>query len=105
VAGGWRRLHNPELHNFYTSPNIIRVIKSRRMRWVGYVACIREMRNAYNILTGKSKGKILLGRPRHRWEDNIRIDLREIGWEGVHWMHLAQDMDQWWPLVNTVMNL
>jgi hypothetical protein len=67
----------------YPSPNIIRFIKSRRIRWAGHVACMGEMRNAYRVLVGKSKGKRQLGRPRHRWEDNIILDSREIGWEGV----------------------
>jgi hypothetical protein len=92
-AGGWRRLHNEELHNLYASP-IIRVIKSRRMRWAQHVACMGEMRNAYNILFGKPEGKRPLGRPRRRRKANIRMDLRETGWEGVDWMHLAQDRDQ-----------
>jgi hypothetical protein len=94
VAGGWRRLHNEELHNLYTLPNNIRVIKSMRMRLVGHVACMRQMKHAYKILVGKLDGKILLGRPRRKWEDNIRMDLREIWWEGVNWIHLAQDRDQ-----------
>jgi hypothetical protein len=100
-AEGWRRLHSEELHNLYTSSNIIRVIESKRMRWVGHVAFIEGMRSAYNILVGKTKGKILLGRPRHRWEDNMIMYLREMG---VEWMHLAEDTDQWWALVNTIMN-
>jgi hypothetical protein len=78
VAGGWRRLHNEKLHNLYTSPNIIRVIKSRRMRWVGDVACMIQMRNAYKILVVMPERKILLRRPRCRWDDNIRMDVREI---------------------------
>jgi len=82
VVGGWRRLHNEKLHNFYTSPNIIRVIKSRRMRWVGHVAYMGEMRNAYKILFGKPEGKKLLGRPRCRWEDNIEMDLWELDSSG-----------------------
>jgi hypothetical protein len=102
VAGGWRRLHNEELHNLYTSPNVIRVIKSRRMRWLEHVARIGEMRNAYNFLFGKPKGKRPLGRPERGWEDNIRIDLREVGWEGVDWIHLAQDRNHWRAVVNTV---
>jgi hypothetical protein len=89
VAGGWRRLHNEELHNLYDSANVIRVIKWRRMRWMGEVARVEEMRNAYSILVGKPEGKRSLGRPRHRREDNIGIDFREIGWEGVDWMHVA----------------
>jgi hypothetical protein len=79
VVGGWRKLHNEELHNLYCSPSIIRIIKSRRMRWAGHVACMGEKRNAYRILVGKPEGKRPLGRPRCRWEDNIRMDLREIG--------------------------
>jgi len=80
MAGGWRRLHNKELHTLYASPNIIRLIKSRRMRGVGHVAGMGVMRNAYIILVGKPEGKSLLGRPTHRWEDNIRMDPREIVW-------------------------
>jgi hypothetical protein len=80
------------------------MIKSRRMRWVGHVARIGEVRNAY-ILVGKLEGRRPLGRPRRRWEDNIQMDLREIGFADVHWIHLAQDRDRWRALVNTVMNL
>jgi hypothetical protein len=83
----------------------VRVIKPSRMRWVGNVAQMGEMRNRYNILVGKPEGKRTLVRPRHRWEDNIRMDFKEIGWEGVYWIHLTQDRDQWWTVVNTVMNL
>jgi hypothetical protein len=79
VAGTWRRLHNVELRNLYTSLNIIRVIKSRRMRWAGHVVWMRETENSCNILGGKSEGKRTLGRPRHRWEGNIKLDLMEIG--------------------------
>jgi hypothetical protein len=78
----------------YFSPNIIRMIKSRRMRWAGHVARMGKTRNAYRILVGKPEGKRLLGRPRRRWVDNIRIDLREIGWDGMDWIDLAQDRDQ-----------
>jgi hypothetical protein len=106
MSGGWRRLHTEELHNLYASPNIIREIKSGRVRWAGYVACIREMRNAYKILVGKLEEKRPFGRPRCRCEDNIRMDLREIDWEIVDWIHLDQDRDEWWwALLNTVMNL
>jgi hypothetical protein len=94
VAGIWRRLHNEELHNLYISPNIIRMTTSRRMRWMGHVARIGEMRNAYKILVGKPEGKRPLGRLRHKWEVNIRVVLKEIVWEDVDWMHLAQDKDQ-----------
>jgi hypothetical protein len=76
-------LHNEELHNLYSSPNIIRMINSRRMRWAGHVASMGERRNAYMILVGKPEGRRPLGRPRRRWVDNIKIDLREIGWDGV----------------------
>jgi hypothetical protein len=105
VIGGWRKLHNEELHNMYSSPNMIRMIKSRRTRWAG--ACIRngEKRNGYRILTGKPEGKSTLGRPRRMWVDNIRMDFREIGWGGMNWIDLAQDRDQWRDLVNAIMNL
>jgi hypothetical protein len=79
VVGGWRRLHNEELRNLYTLSNIIRVIKSRRKRWAGHVTCMGEMRKALKTLVGKSEGKRLLGRAGHRWEDNFRTNLREIG--------------------------
>jgi hypothetical protein len=78
VIGGCRKLHNQELHNLYSSPSIIRIIKSRKMRWAGHVARMGKNRNAYRILVGKSEAKRPLGRPRPRWEDNIKIDLKEI---------------------------
>jgi hypothetical protein len=105
VVRGWRRLHNEELHNMHASLNIIWVIKSRRMRWVGHAACMEAIRNAYNVLVEKLKGKRPLGRPRNRWEDNIRTDLREIWWEGVDWVHVARDRDQWQAHVNMIMNI
>jgi hypothetical protein len=80
VTGEWRKLHDEELHNLYSSPDIIRQIKSKRMRWAGHVARIGEKRKLYKVLVGKSEGKRPLGRPRRRWEDGIRIDLREIDW-------------------------
>jgi hypothetical protein len=104
VTGDWRKLHNEELHNLYSSPSIIRLIKSRRMRWVGHVARIGEKMNDYRILVGKPEGKKPLGSPRHRWVDKIKVDLREIGWDGVDWIDMAQDKDQWRDLVNMVLN-
>jgi hypothetical protein len=101
----WRKLHNDELHSLYSSPNIVRVIKSRRMRWAGYVACMGEGRGVYRVLVGRAEGKRPLGRPRRRWEDNIKIDLREIRIDEANWIQLAQDRVQWRACVNTVMNL
>jgi hypothetical protein len=107
VTGGWRNLHNEELHDLYSSPNtsIIRIIKSRRMRWAGHVVRMGEKRNAYRLFVGKPEGKGPLGRPRYRWVDNIKMDLLEIGWGGVDWIGLAQARDKWRALVNAVMNL
>jgi hypothetical protein len=103
--GSWRKLLNDELHDVYSSPNIVRVIKSRRMRWAGHVARIGEGRGAYRVLVGRPEGKRPLGRHRHRWEDNIKMDLREIGIDGANWIRLAQDRVQWRAFVNTIMNL
>jgi hypothetical protein len=100
-----RKLHNEELHNLYSSPNIIRMIKGRRMRWAGHVARMGETRNAYRILVGKPEGKRPLRRQRRRLVDNIKMDLGEIGRDGRDWIELAQDRDQWRALVNTVKNL
>jgi hypothetical protein len=104
-GGSWRKVHNDELHSLYSSPNIVRVIKSRRMRWAGHVACMGEGRGVYKVLVGRPKGKRPLVRPRHRWEDNIKMDLREIGIDGAKWIQLAQNRVQWHTCVNTVMNL
>jgi hypothetical protein len=82
VTGEWRRLHNEELNDLYSSPKLIRVIKSRRMRWAGHVARMREGRGAYRILVGRPEGRIPLGRPRRGWKDNIKMDLQEVGWGG-----------------------
>jgi hypothetical protein len=103
--GSWRKLHNDEFHCLYSSPNIVMVIKSRRMRWAGQVARMGEGRGVHRVLVGRPEGKRPLGRPSHRWEDNIRIDLRKIGIDGTNRIQLAQDRVQWRACVNTVMNL
>ena len=103
VTGEWRKLHNEELRDLYFLTNIVRVIKSRRMRWAGHVARMGEGRGVHRVLVGKPEGKRPLGRPRRRWEDNIKMDLQEVG-GGGDWMELAQDRDRWWAFVNTVMN-
>jgi hypothetical protein len=105
VTGGWRKLHNEELHGLYSSPSIVRVIKARRMRWADHVARTGEVRGAYNILDGRPEGMRPLGRPRRRWEDNIKMDLREIGFGDVDWINLVQDRDRWRAVVNTAINL
>jgi len=105
VIGGWISLHNEELNDLYCSPNIIRVIKSRRMRWAGHVAPMGEMRGVYRVLVGKPWGTRPLGRPRHRWQGNIKMDLQEVGWWGMDSIYLAQFRNRWWALVNEVMNL
>jgi hypothetical protein len=105
VKGGWRKLHNVELHNLYSSPSIIRMVKSRRMRCAGHIARMEKKINAYRILVGKPEGKRPLGRSRLSWVDNIKMDLNEIGWDGMDWMDMAQDRDKWRAHVNTVMYL
>ncbi|KAJ4444123.1 hypothetical protein ANN_05912 [Periplaneta americana] len=104
VTGEWRNLHNTELHALYSSPDIIRNIKSRRLRWAGHVARMGESRNAYRVLVGRPKGKRPLGRPRRRWED-IKMDLREVGYDDRDWINLAQDRDQWRAYMRAAMNL
>jgi hypothetical protein len=105
VKGGWRKLHNEELHNLYSSSGIIRIIKSRRMRWAVHVAQMGEKRNVYRLLVGKSKRNRPLGRPRRRWIDNIKMDTLEIGFSVVDWNGLAQDRYRWRALVISVMNI
>jgi len=105
VTGEWRKLHNEDLNDLYSSPNIVRVIKSRRMRCSGHVACMGETRGVYRVLVRKPEVKRLLGRPRHRWEDNIKMDLQEVGCGGMDCIKLAEDGDRWQALVNVVMNL
>jgi hypothetical protein len=103
--GSWKNLQNDELHSLYSSLNVFRVIKSRRMRWAGHVARLGEGRGVYRVLVGKPEGKRPLERLRRRWEDNIKLDLREIGTDEANWIRLAQDSDRWRDFVNTVTNL
>jgi hypothetical protein len=105
VTGEWRKLHNEELHNFYSSPDIVRQVKSKRMRWAGHVARMGEERKVYKVLVGKSEGKRPLGRPRRRCENGLRMDLRESGLGGVDWIRLAQERDRWRAVVSAVVNL
>ena len=105
VTGEWKRLHNEELNDFYCSPNMVRVIKSRRMRWAGHVARMDEERGVYRVLVGKPEGKRPLGRPKRRWEDNNRMDLQEVGCGYMDWIGLAQNRDRCRTLVSAVMNL
>jgi len=105
VTGEWRKLHIEELNDLCPSPNIVRVIKSRRMSWVGHVARMGERRNLYRVLVVKPERKRPFGRPRCRWEDNIKMDLQEVGCGDMDWIDLAQDRDRWRSLVNGVMNL
>jgi len=105
VTGEWRKLHNQKLNNLYSSPNIVRVIKSRRMSCAGHVACVGEGRGLYTVLVGKLEGKRSLGRPKHKWEDNIKMDLQEVGGGDMDWIELDQDRDRWRALMTAVMNL
>ncbi|KAJ4431656.1 hypothetical protein ANN_20255 [Periplaneta americana] len=105
ATGEWRKLHNTELHALYSSPNIIRNLKSRRLRWAGHVARMGESRNAYRVLVGRPEGKRPLGRPRRRWEDNIKMNLREVGCDDRDWINLAQDRNRWRAYVRAAMNL
>jgi hypothetical protein len=103
--GSGRKLHNDKLHSLYSSPNIVRVVKSRRIRWAGHVARMGCGRGVYRVLVGWPEGKRLVGRHRCRWEDNSKMSRTEIGIDGVIWIQLAQDRVQWRAFVNTVMNL
>jgi hypothetical protein len=105
ATGEWRRLHNEELNDLYSSPNIIRVIKGRRMRCAGHVARMVEKRGAHRILVGRPEGRRPLGRPTHLWEDNIKTDVQEVGWGGMDWIELAQHRDRWRAVANAVMNV
>jgi hypothetical protein len=104
VTGEWRKLHKEELNDLYSLPNIVRMVKSRRMRWAGHVARMGEDRGVYRVLVEKPEGKRPLGRQRRRWENNIKMDLQEVGGGGGDWMELAQDGDRWRALVGTVRN-
>jgi len=105
VTGEWRKPHSEELNDMYCSLNIIWMIRSRRMRRAGCVASIGERRGVYRVLVGKPEGKRPLGRPRHRWEDSIMMDLQKVGCRGMDWIGLAEDWERWPTLVNVVMNL
>ena len=105
VRGEWRKLHNEELNSLYSSSDIVWVIKSRRTRWTGHVAHMGDTTGIFRVLVGKPEGKRPLGRPRRRWEDNIKMDIQEVGCVGMDWISLAQDRDRWQALVNAVMNL
>jgi hypothetical protein len=95
VTGEWRKLYNEELNDLYSSPNIVRVIKSRRMRWAGHVVRMGERRGVYRVLVRKPEEKRPLERPRCRWQDNIKMSLQELGCGGVVWIELSQDRDRW----------
>jgi len=106
VTREWRKLHNEEkLNDLYSSPNIVRVIKSRRLRWAGHVAHMGERRGVFMVLVGKPEGKRPLGRPRCRWKDNIKVGYQLVECGGMDWMELAQDRDSWRAVVNVVVNL
>jgi hypothetical protein len=104
VTGGRRKLHTEELHNLYSSPSIISMIKAKRTKWARHVVRMEEKRTAYGILVGEPEGKRTLGRPRRKWVDNIKMNLREIGCGGIDWIDRARYRDQWRARVNTLMN-
>jgi hypothetical protein len=104
VTGKWRKRHNEELNDLYCSPSVVWMTKSRRMRWAGHVARMGERRGVYRVLVGKHEGKRPLGRPRRRWEANIKMDVEEVVCGGMDWIELAQDRGRWRSLVHVVMN-
>ena len=99
VTGEWRKLHNEKLSDLYCSPNTVRVIKSRRMRWAGHVVRMGERRGVYTVLVGKLEGNRQFGRPWCRWEDNITMDLQAVGCGGMDWIELAQNIDRCWAIL------
>jgi hypothetical protein len=103
--GSWRKLHNYEFHSLYSSPNVVRVVKLWKMKCAGHVTSMEEGRGVYRVLVGRSEGKRPLGRTRRRWEDNIKMDLREIGIDEANWIRLVQDRVRWRAFVNTVISL
>jgi hypothetical protein len=105
ITGQWIKLHKQDLHTLQASPDIIRMNKSRRTKWVGHVACFGATRNTHKISDGKPAWNRPLGKPGHKWEDNIKIQQRETGLKDVNCAQLAQNMDWWWAVVNMVMNL
>ena len=105
VTGEWRKLHNEKLSDLYSLPNILRVVKSRRMRWEGYVVHMGEGRGVHRVVVGKPEGKRPSGRPRRRWEENIKMYLQKVSGGCGDWMELAQDRDRWRALMNKVRNL
>jgi hypothetical protein len=105
LAGEWRKLHNEKLNDLYPLPNNVRVVKSKRMRWAGNVVRMGEDRGVHRMLVEKPEGKRPLGRRRHRWESNIKLDLQEVGGGRGDWMELVQDRNSWWALVGTVRNI
>jgi hypothetical protein len=104
VTGKWRKVPNEELHDLYSSPSSIRMIKSRRMRWAGQAVGMGERRGVCRVLMGKPEGKRPLERPRHRWKDNIKMDLQDVGLGDMDWIDLAQGRGRWWAPVNVLIN-